>query len=335
MQTRHSTALLILALCGCSRSVQVQTEPHAQEQATSVAAHAQLGWTTHAPMPSDLQEMAGAALGGKIYVVAGITNGVNKTIATTEIYDVASNTWTSGPPLPEPRHHAWAAALDGKLYVIGGYSSLDRPWPAHNSVFVFDPKTNAWTTRHEMPTARGALVVLPYKGKLYAIGGATPRVQLTTVEIYDPKTDSWTTGAPMPTAREHISGEVIGNRLFIAAGRAPKPGDINNFATLETYSPETNTWTTLAPMPTARGGLSTGVLGGKLYAFGGEYRGGFFDASEEYTPSTNTWRAVPTMSPARTGAVAATVNNRIYLIGGDGPPNSNAGTLTQSFGAVH
>ncbi len=276
--------VLALSLCACSRTVSVQNEPHTN---ASVAAPAQLGWTSHAEMPVDLQEMAGAAVNGKIYIVAGITNGVNTTIASTEVYDVASDTWTNGPALPEPRHHPWAAALDGKLYVIGGYSSLERPWPAHNTNFVLDPKTNVWTSKRPMPTSRGALAVVAYKGKLYAIGGAIPREQLTTVEIYDPKTDAWTTGAPMPTAREHISAEVIGDHIYVVAGRAPKPGDINNFATLEAY-----------------------------------------------TPATNTWRAVATMSPARTGAVAAVVNNKLYLIGGDGAPNSNAGKLTQSFGAI-
>ena len=82
----------------------------------------------------------------------------------------------------------------------------------------------------------------------------------------------------MPTPREHLAAAVIGDRIFVVGGRAP-----GNFATLEAYSPATNTWQRLADMPTARGGLGAAASGGKLYVFGGEAPG-VFPHTEEYDP---------------------------------------------------
>lgn len=44
---------------------------------------------------------------------------------------------------------------------------------------------------------------------------------------------------------------------------------ILGFGTVESYDPLTDTWTRKADMPTARWGLATGVVNGKIYAIGG------------------------------------------------------------------
>lgn len=49
------------------------------------------------------------------------------------------------------------------------------------------------------------------------------------------------------------------------------------------------TWTQKANMPTARWGVSTSVVDGKIYAVGGGERRGPFSTVEEYDPTTDTW----------------------------------------------
>jgi hypothetical protein len=68
------------------------------------------------------------------------------------------------------------------LYVVGGKSG-----PAYlNTVEVYDPVTNTWTSRPALPTARGALGVANVSGSIYAIGGRNATAALATNERFTP-----------------------------------------------------------------------------------------------------------------------------------------------------
>src|SRR3989442_15359617 len=83
-------------------------------------------WTPLAPMPTARQEVAAAALDGRIFVIGGF--GANfEPVATVEVYDPATDRWEVRMPLPAPTHHLAAAAVGGRLFVAGGYSG-GGPW---------------------------------------------------------------------------------------------------------------------------------------------------------------------------------------------------------------
>jgi len=84
------------------------------------------------------------------------------------------------------------------------------------------------------------------------------------------------------------------------------------------------TWTQKADMPTARWGLSTSVVDGRIYAFGGI---GSFKKVEEYDPATDTWTEKTDMPTGRVFLASSAVDRKIYVIGGE---NSwGGGTLTK------
>jgi N-acetylneuraminic acid mutarotase len=98
------------------------------------------------------------------------------------------------------------------------------------------------------------------------------------------------------------------------------------------YSPSTETWKAIAPLPTKRGGGSAIVSNGKIYVIGGatilpgasdpaiRFDGKPHDmcvgVNEEYDPATNTWKTRAAMPTARNHFVAGEVNGKIYAIGG-------------------
>ncbi len=73
-----------------------------------------------------------------------------------------------------------------------------------------------------------------------------------------------------------------------------------------------DSWITMAPMPTARGGLGVAVVNGKIFAIGGIAGG----VNEMYDPATNTWTTKAPMPTARWLFGIAAYQNKIYCIGG-------------------
>ena len=77
-----------------------------------------------------------------------------------------------------------------------------------------------------------------------------------------------------------------------------------------------NTWTTLAPMPTARGGLGVAEVNEKIYAIGGLNGNSPLNVNEEYNPTSNVWTTKSPMPTARSGFAIVVYNGKIYCIGG-------------------
>ncbi|MFN3610355.1 MAG: kelch repeat-containing protein [Hyphomonas sp.] len=87
----------------------------------------------------------------------------------------------------------------------------------------------------------------------------------------------------------------------------------------EVYDAREDRWRTAAPMPQAQGGLAAAALGGKLYAFGGEFfdnGGGVYREAWVYDPASDAWAAIAPMPHPRHGLGAVTVESAIYVIGG-------------------
>ena len=89
-------------------------------------------------------------------------------------YDAAANTWTAKARIPvRVSSTDGAAELDGKIYVSGGFSrrwdETRQVWRRETlkSLYVYNPATNTWARKRDMPitTVNGASV--GYQGKLY------------------------------------------------------------------------------------------------------------------------------------------------------------------------
>jgi len=97
------------------------------------------------------------------------------------------------------------------------------------------------------------------------------------------------------------------------------------------YDPSNNQWTRKADMPTARSGITAGVLGGRLYVFGGEAPSGTFYENEAYDPETNVWEAQAPMLTARHGLGSAVVDGKIYVLCGGPTPGGSFSDVNEVF----
>ncbi len=126
----------------------------------------------------------------------------------------------------------------------------------------------------------------------------------------------WTTRSPMPTARFGLGGTRGHDGIIYAIGGYD--GTFTAQATVEAYSPGTDTWSTVSPMPTPRTALAVATgSDGRIYAIGGkDGNGNVLSTVEVYTPSTDTWAEAAPMPTPRDALAAVVANGLIYAIGG-------------------
>jgi RNA polymerase sigma factor (sigma-70 family) len=259
----------------------------------------------------------------------GDTDGVAMDWRSPEINSLLAparggGTWTQKADMPTARCWSGAAVVDGKIYVIGGSMNRDPDIdsvypPTTAAVEEYDPATDTWTRKADMPTSRAFFATSVVDGIIYAIGGWTGLNVgrfLSTVEAYDPATDTWTRKADMPTRREPCAVTVDG-KIYAIGGLQH---GVVVVPTVEVYDPATNRWTRKADMPTAREFHAACVIDGRIYVSGGSptHIGGLTGLAtvEVYDPATDTWTQVSDMPMARHDHSASVVDGKVYIIGG-------------------
>ena len=231
------------------------------------------------------------------------------------------DTWTRKADIPTARNWLGTTAVNGKIYAIGGLKSTGGLGVrVASTVEAYDPATDTWIKKADMPTARDDLSTIAIGGKIYAIGGFIQSSQtiLSTVEVYDPTTDSWETKADMPTRRFLPATAVVDGKIYVIGGII-RLGD-GAVSLVEMYDPATDTWTRKADMPTARGwsGNNPPVVDGKIYVIGGwvTFQGRPLATVEEYETATDTWSGRAAMPTARAALETCMVDGKIYALGG-------------------
>src|SRR4051795_11290164 len=148
--------------------------------------------------PLKRTEVAGAAVGGDVYVIGGFVPSHRTTAAVERFRD---GSWKRVRALPVPLNHAAAVGYRGHVYVVGGYASRDGLTDPVKTLYRYDPQRDRWRRLPDMPTARAALAVGVVGGRLYAAGGAAGGKQMATVEVYDFAKRHWSGGPPLSVAR--------------------------------------------------------------------------------------------------------------------------------------
>lgn len=135
--------------------------------------------------------------------------------------------------------------------------------------------------------------------------------------IYDIDSDSWSfaTPGPLPTRSEGAAA-THGGHLYAVGGRSGGP-----LSDLDRYTAATDTWVSLADMPTARRGLGAAVVGNALYAIGGSTGtapcgGSPLAMVERYDIDTDTWSTRAPLPSPRSDLAAVAHGGKIYVFGG-------------------
>jgi len=184
--------------------------------------------------------------------------------------------WAQRADMPTPRWDLSSAVVNGKIYAIGGVSN-EPGSKLLSTVEEYDPATNTWTNKSDMPTARlgtsqSSAVV---DGKIYTFGGL-PAIYYThslVVEVYDLETDTWMPRADLPQPRSHHASIVYNGFIYLFGGIQRESRGGLNFTIREAvlmYDPLMDLWLKVSEMPTPRQVLTANEIDGKIYTIGGD-----------------------------------------------------------------
>jgi Kelch motif len=283
------------------------------------------GWVRLADMPAGVAKFGAAALGGKIYVAGGYD-----TRSGVLVYDIASDRWETGRAMLQGSDNLAVLAAGGKVYAIGG--------EARTAVQIFDPVANAWSAGPASPAIRFASAAAVLNGRLHLVGGwnysNTASASVATHGVLDTTTQTWASAAALATARNAAGAATVANRVYVVGGRAPgiRAGDQSPLASVEVYTPGSDSWAAGPALPTARGSLAVAALAERLYAFGGETAGGVVsDAVERLDPVTGLWTTLTAMPYRSHGLGVVVAGDSLYVMGGFTGPSDAVGSESRAL----
>lgn len=136
--------------------------------------------------------------------------------------------WKSAAPILKGAEEVYGIAAGGKLYVFGG---LGLDWKAMGMVMEYDPETDRWTRKGNMPRYLHHVALAEVGGRIYMFGGFTlPEkrkekwVPINQTWVYDPQADSWKDLAPLPQVRGSANAIHLNGRIHVIGGATLPPG---------------------------------------------------------------------------------------------------------------
>ena len=233
-------------------------------------------------------------------------------IALIQPVKASENSWVTMSPVPTPYYgFLGAAQAEGKIYFLGDGISAR-----------YDPETDNWTAILPLPIYNSWATVVACQNKIYVIGGWADH----PTQVYDPATDTWENKTSLPSTRGAIRANVVEGKIYLIAGAIPAPPQvISTSSETDVYDPASDSWSTMAPIPTPVMGYASAVLDGKIYIIGGgtaaSFRQNASTLVQIFDPKTNQWTngtSIPigvcyAEASLTTGLLAP---KRVYVVGG-------------------
>ncbi len=162
-------------------------------------------------------------LDGELHFFGGLTQGQAADAPEHWVLDVlgGATTWTPAAPLPIARNHLGSAVLGGQIYAVGGQHGHDEALVVTTAVHSYDPATDQWTRREDIPHARSHIAqgTFVFRGRILVLGGEVRNGIFTDESAaYDPATDSWAELTPLPVKRHSGIARSFGAGFIYTTG---------------------------------------------------------------------------------------------------------------------
>ena len=155
--------------------------------------------------------------------------------------------------------------------------------------------------------------------RLYTFGGFDlDGGVVNAAQAFNVTTGRWIEVPARQEAAANSAAVELGGKIYLIGGYDDtRPEGEKWRDTVEVYDIATRSWALAAPLPQPTSGMTAAVLGGRIYALGGNTLAGDWPHAAIYDPASDAWSAgpdLPTNTPSF--AQAAVVAGRLYLAGG-------------------
>jgi|AutmiccommuBRH23_1029490.scaffolds.fasta_scaffold00301_62 N-acetylneuraminic acid mutarotase len=223
-----------------------------------------------------------------------------------EIYDPDTETWILLPSLMNaPRQFHTATLLpEGNVLIVAGQTSSIM---VTDSAEIFNPITETFTSVGSLPVGarRDHTATRLPDGKVLIAGGQTgitsPFTYTNTTAIFDPKLNTFSSGVAFTGTRGSHTATLLNNgKVLITGGKYYSIIDGTMYRNdVQAYDPITNSWSTLASLPTARSNHRASLLpNGNILISGGTNGTALMD-SRVYDTDANSWSEEKSYKMAR------------------------------------
>lgn len=238
---------------------------------------------------------------GKVLVAGGFAGSAGS-LASTEIFDPATQLFAAAGNLNAPRAGHTATLLsNGKVLIAGGYNGNYLA-----SAELYDPAARRFTPTSRMVTARsGHVAVLLPNGKVLLAGGVgTGWTFLADAELYDPATNAFTATGSMLAARESHTATLLANgNVLIAGGHKGRRAAMTIYSSAEIYDAAAGKFSATGDMTRIRHKHDAVLLadGRVLIIAGADERDGrpAYTSAEIYNAAKGTFTATASLNSPR------------------------------------
>lgn len=282
---------------------------------------------------------SGFVIGSTVYLTTSIT-GSNACWA----FDTENLTWTQKADYPDAsgKRGTFAFTVNGKGYYGGGRNyqtdgctdNAQQPGCYFNYFYEYDPETNVWTQKANMPISLVGGVGIGVDGKGYVglgtrndpASGYNPGINTNAWYEYNPTNNTWTAKqnfinsagtSDFYTSISEASIAAVGADIYVFGGHIQYYGSIyNSNDNLYKYNTLTDDWTLVDEELGGNRKEAMGVfIDGKLYTGGGQ------DGEEksdfhEYNPQNDSWQQKANFPIKFSNVGATSIGNKGYFVGG-------------------
>ncbi|KAL2079174.1 hypothetical protein ACEWY4_024918 [Coilia grayii] len=231
-----------------------------------------------------------AVLDDKLYVCGGRHYyGTDDVMKSMFRYDPVDGRWRTCADMLVNRCQFAMVVVNGMIYAIGGERAANLNV---DSVERYCPNTDSWSFVCPLDQPMSSHAASVWEGQIYVSGGFNCEYQcLVSMFLYHPERGT-TYLADMPSNRAQHRMELLGDRLYVIGGVSTNDVDgLFDQLSCEAYSPESDFWWRISPVPTPHVGAASAVLEGKVYILGGYCQADYSECQliHRYDPAIEHW----------------------------------------------